>query len=852
MVLMIYQTDSLVNLHLLKDKVIEVSETSKEIYQCDRQFFSSLRLTIILIIFFLGIHIPGNLCAVDSVDINKQANDSDLVELVSDEIISSPSLLRTNNTELEIKLIAMKKDLSRLSIASELSAQLEEVINSSDNLNQRLRNIKTNPEINRHQLTLLQVEIENRIIRITSFLIDVNSLIIEVEPWKTYWYEQEQTFLRLQNELDTKKIPLRIIGLMSGFEAIIEEARSTLRNKLEPLFQIQQKAETLQIELHHLDYAVFQELEKKSLVNSLNSPIYSAAFGQQLNKDLWPQTLESLKLALHPDIKDLQDYKLQVLLSVAIFLLLISSIGRVRQVIEKTSKWYFLVQRRYSLAVLLSLTIFTIISREIGTFWLLLSAVVSLLCLWRLSEVILTEDYRRVFVRYLLVILLLTDLFIWISLPIILERLFVVSVSVCLICVAFYHNKSVKLAQYRKKWLEWFFNLTAFIMALVIITEFSGRSELAYFLFASSLRTLFVLLAAWIIYICLSSLIEMYLCQARFSSLNRYAGEVYKLTHPLIIAIIIFALALTILVIWRVYPTSITALDTIEKIKINIGSVTISFSLVFQAMLFLYFSFCASKAVEVILLENVLPGGQLDRGVQLSIARLMNYLVVLVGFIGALMIAGIDMTNITILGGAVGVGIGFGLQAIFNNFISGVILLFERPLKIGDVIMVDNEFGEVKELGLRATVVETLDHAEIVVPNSTLITTNVKNWTLGRRQVRIKVPIGVAYGSDVDEVSSIIANCAKEHPRVLSQPEPIALFIAHGASSLDFELRAFVPDVDDRMSTISDLNQAINLALEEAGINIPFPQRDLHIRTISAENYKAISDSDHCKPGQPK
>jgi potassium efflux system protein len=139
-------------------------------------------------------------------------------------------------------------------------------------------------------------------------------------------------------------------------------------------------------------------------------------------------------------------------------------------------------------------------------------------------------------------------------------------------------------------------------------------------------------------------------------------------------------------------------------------------------------------------------------------------------------------------------------------------------------------------------VVETYDHSEIVVPNSALVTSNVTNWTLGRRQVRVKVPIGVAYGSDIDLVLEIIKNCAVDHPRVLSTPMPSVLFIAHGASSLDFELRAFVPDIDDRMGTLSELNHAINTALDEAEIAIPFPQNDLHLKTVSPEVQEVMSN----------
>jgi potassium efflux system protein len=255
----------------------------------------------------------------------------------------------------------------------------------------------------------------------------------------------------------------------------------------------------------------------------------------------------------------------------------------------------------------------------------------------------------------------------------------------------------------------------------------------------------------------------------------------------------------------------------------------------------IYVVLLISKAIQNILLDSIFPRYRVELGVQLSMVRLIHYSVLVVGFIILLNILGFELTKLTILGGALGVGIGFGLQAIVNNFASGLILLFERPIKVGDTIEIGNDFGEVKKLGLRATVVSTFDNAEIVIPNSDLITAPVTNWTLSGRQARVKVPVGVAYGSDIQKVLEILMSCAKEHPMVLSEPQPRALFLAFGASSLDIELRVWTPDFSDRRQLQSELNMEIKSEFSLAGIEIPFPQTDLHLRSVDDQAAAALN-----------
>jgi small-conductance mechanosensitive channel len=265
----------------------------------------------------------------------------------------------------------------------------------------------------------------------------------------------------------------------------------------------------------------------------------------------------------------------------------------------------------------------------------------------------------------------------------------------------------------------------------------------------------------------------------------------------------------------------------------TIGAQRITIGLVVTAALILYGAFVLSWTLQALLMEKVLTRRRMDEGARLSIVRLMHYALVLVGFLIALSALGFELKNVTIIGGALGVGIGFGMQAIVSNFVSGLILLFERPIKVGDVIQLsDGQQGRVLNLGLRATTVQTFDRAEIVVPNADLIANQVTNWTLGDRGMRLSIPVGVAYGSDVETVMRELLAAAMENDRVLKDPRPVVLFLNFGDSSLDFQLRVWIADFGDRRIIQSDLIRDIDRRFRAEGIEIPFPQRDLHLRSV--------------------
>jgi small-conductance mechanosensitive channel len=246
----------------------------------------------------------------------------------------------------------------------------------------------------------------------------------------------------------------------------------------------------------------------------------------------------------------------------------------------------------------------------------------------------------------------------------------------------------------------------------------------------------------------------------------------------------------------------------------------------------IWLSFLLSRFVRFTLEEELLPRTSLPRGVPFAISALARYTILLFGFLIAIAAAGIDMSRITLIIGALGVGIGIGLQGVVNNIVSGLILLFERPIQVGDTVQLGDTLGEVRRIGIRSSTLRTFDGAEVVIPNARFVSDEFVNWTLSDRNRRIEISVGVAYGSDPERVIALLLDVANSHPEVMSNPAPTALFLRFGESSLDFQLRAWTGRSETWREVSSQLAIAINRALAEAGIVIPFPQRDLHLRSV--------------------
>jgi small-conductance mechanosensitive channel len=263
--------------------------------------------------------------------------------------------------------------------------------------------------------------------------------------------------------------------------------------------------------------------------------------------------------------------------------------------------------------------------------------------------------------------------------------------------------------------------------------------------------------------------------------------------------------------------------------KLERGTISISLGNVLEFFLTVYFAYLLSRFIRFVLQEDLYPRIHLAPGLSYATSSLLNYIIVALGFLAGLGVLGVDFNKVSVLAGAFGVGIGFGLQSIVNNFVSGLILLFERPIHVGDTVDVGNLQGTVRRIGIRASVIHTGAGADIIIPNSHLVTDRVTNWTLSDRLRRVDLPIGVNYGADPKKVIELLEQVARAHKDVLPEPAPRALFMAYGDSSINFELRVWPSHFNQAAQVKSDLASAVYDAVNAAGMSFPFPQREVRV-----------------------
>jgi len=381
------------------------------------------------------------------------------------------------------------------------------------------------------------------------------------------------------------------------------------------------------------------------------------------------------------------------------------------------------------------------------------------------------------------------------------------------------------------------------VLIISAVSNVVGNVTLADMLTSALINSGYIGLALYAGVTVLASLIRLLMARrsvSRFLIVTRHAGPLLQhLTKLLHVA----ALVVWIIVVMHAFRVLRPVFEIARSIlthPLKLGEISLTLWGVIVFVFSIYLAFWVAKTVKLVLHDEVLPKMSLPRGVANSVSSLSYYALLMAGLVVALAAAGFELSQLAIVVGALGVGIGFGLQNVVNNFVSGLILMFERPIQPGDIVEITGTSGRVREIGMRATTLTTFEGADVVVPNGTLLSEKLVNWTLSDMNRRLDISVGVAYGTDPKKVLDLLMEVTKSTPGVAEEPQPTVLFSGFGASSLDFSVRAWTNNFADWVRIRSLLTVRIHDAIVEAGIEIPFPQQDLHLRTVSPDAGAAL------------
>ncbi len=265
-------------------------------------------------------------------------------------------------------------------------------------------------------------------------------------------------------------------------------------------------------------------------------------------------------------------------------------------------------------------------------------------------------------------------------------------------------------------------------------------------------------------------------------------------------------------------------LFTLKQTPITVGSI-----IIFLVILAIFI--IGSKLFTRMLSSRILKRLQIDKAIRYNLERVVYYLLVVIGSIVAFQFIGIDLSGLAVILGFLSVGIGFGLQNVTSNFVAGLILLFERPIKIGDRVTVGDTLGDVTAINMRSTTIRSINNISIIVPNSEFVSDRVINWSYGDRKVRLDIEVGVSYESDLETVLRCLDEVSRENKHVLKKPEAVVQFLEFGDSSWNMQLRCWIPDPKIQPMVQHELNCAIVHKFRANNVEIPYPQRDLHVRS---------------------
>jgi potassium efflux system protein len=740
---------------------------------------------------------------------------------------------------LNQRLSALKSRPETVGNLQRLEQRLQRADSQTVLFNSRLSLLKDDDLQSYQQLAALKGEVRSEaddVKRVAEFL---SETIRDVESRRRSWLAEKARWEGWRSQLGEDLALKSVTGAFARASTDIGDALDILSGKLEPMLAVQQQAGDTGAKFISLTDQIDTMMAKQrgGTLRGGMPNMFSIAYLRQLI-ELAHEPARLIKAMSPPDPAFLSEKGWVLALQVLVFVLMFVLVRRYRPRLLDHADRRFLARRPISLSLFVAIFTLSFLYGSSPTLWRVLIQTVAGVVTARLVAAFVKELWIKRAIYILILVMIAFQALLIAGVPLAPMRLVLFLWSTAGILYFGWRARRASVA-IKPAWQVWLLRLVVLVFAVITVADVIGFGNFAVQIMDGAIRTSILLLMGWAMLRLVRVALELGaeslpMDRAAFLRRNTTAilGRVIGLANLLIIVFV----AANLLAAWKLYAVPAEALQAVFTFGVTIGEQRITIGLVVTATLILYGAFVLSWSLQGLLMENVFSSRQMDAGARLSVVRLIHYALVLVGFLMALSALGFELKNVTIIGGALGVGIGFGMQAIVNNFVSGLILLFERPIKVGDMIQLgDGQQGRVLNLGLRATTVQTLDRAEIVVPNGDLIASPVINWTLGDRSMRLVVNVGVAYGSDVETVMRVLMTVATESDQVLKDPQPRVLFLNFGDSSLDFELRVRIADFDDRFTIKSALLREIDRQFRLEGVEIPFPQRDLHLRSVDGE-----------------
>ena len=799
---------------------------------CKFEWLSSVCLAVIATAVVLGLY--GNLYAAQSTPEGKAST------VVSQNASAEPKLSEIIPLSAELsgrlaQLENIKLGLPDLAAIEQDYADINARVNAVSEKVKDLRATRAGQNV--RDLTL-NMSFAYEKVRLNKINLPLDMAIEQLDGWGREWQAKQRRWKDWQSSLLKDRSYRQIQTAFDDADSTIAAALGFISRQMEPLLATQTIGARLKAKIDGLEteMTVLQgdALQREPLLGK-TPPMYSLDYYAQFNRELWHAAWENLKFIPRPGQEFFRLHDRELGIYAFLLIMVFTVIYRKREAIAESENWSFVADRPVATALFIT-TLFAAFQMQ---FWESRSAMVttfilfvgSMSCLCLLVKVLKSSWAKKLSIA-VMSLFACTMTLILLGLPSPIFNLFIVVASAVILVFALKLAAECNLLTIGPYPL-WGSRALALWFAVILLAEIIGDTGMAYSMFVNSVITMAItalivlfiyLLRGGVHWIFFSS--PLWQVKLLRSDAQKNERKIQVVVESLLGLFLFFP---AILYIWDLYDSLPEALSGLLSPGFEVGGQKITVGLIIAAIVVLYGSLYASQIMPKILLDEQILGRQMDRGVRGSISHLIRYLIIFIGLLLTFSLLGFSLTNVTIILSALGVGIGFGLQGIVNNFVSGLILLFERPVREGDTIELGEHWAQVKKIGMRSTIIQTFDQSEVVIPNADMINNHVTNWTLSNRQVRLSLPVGVDYGSDVPLVMETLMACANEQEYVLKSPSPEVLFINLGDSSLNFELRAWIQDGDNRLIVKSQLYHEIVQKFREAGISIPFPQRDIHL-----------------------